>query len=457
MSTRNPTTDPAEGPEPPAPAGLRDTLRADPLGLATRRPRDDDEPASNRWALVRLGAVVAVVIGLAYAAGVGETVLLVLALVLCIVAHEAGHFLTAKAARMKVTEFFVGFGPRLWSVRRGETEYGIRALPLGGYCRIIGMHNLEEVDPADEPRAYRQKPLLRRLSVAVAGSAMHFLIALVALFAMFFWTGDAGHYLRVPASSPIAAIDRLANGESPAQAAGFQLGDRIESVDGHHFADFAALRSFIEARPDTRLDVVVLRHGRLVTLHPVTANLEEVAVNGQGFRIPRAPKPTGFLGIEASGVVHSTFTQSISESGGAFVRLSALTLGAVSRLVTLHGIHQYLSMLGSQKAAATSNVRFESPVGVVRLLHAAARDGLATVLFLLAAINISIGLLNLFPMLPFDGGHVVIALYEGLRSRRGRRYHADVAKLLPVFYLVIALVGFVAVSSLFLDLRSVLA
>ena len=100
-----------------------------------------------------------------------------LALIGCIVAHEFGHYTTAKAAGIKVTEFFVGFGPRLWSVRRGETEYGVKALPLGGYCRILGMNNLEEVDPADEARTYRQAPLWRRLSVALAGSAMHFLIA----------------------------------------------------------------------------------------------------------------------------------------------------------------------------------------------------------------------------------------------------------------------------------------
>ena len=118
-----------------------------------------------------------VIVGLGFAAGAGETVLLVLALIGCIVAHEFGHFVTAKAAGIKVTEFFVGFGPRLWSVRRGETEYGVKALPLGGYCRILGMNNLEEVDPADEPRTYRQAPLWRRLSVALAGSAMHFLIA----------------------------------------------------------------------------------------------------------------------------------------------------------------------------------------------------------------------------------------------------------------------------------------
>jgi membrane-associated protease RseP (regulator of RpoE activity) len=465
MSTRN--SAPPAGSEQPDDGGgyeprtLRETLEADPLGLATHRQWDVDEAAepAQRKALLRLVIVVAAVLGLAYAAGVGETVLLVLALVLCIVLHELGHFLTAKAAGIKVTEFFVGFGPRLWSVRRGETEYGVKALPLGGYCRIIGMNNLEEVDPADEARTYRQKPMGRRLSVAVAGSAMHFLIATAVLFAMFFWTGDAGNYLQIPASSPVVEIDGIAHGASPAQQAGFHLGDRIVAVDGRSFATFDALRTFIEAHPGTRLSVVVERHGSRLTLHPKTANLEEVAVTGAGAGDLRATKPTGFLGIEVSDVVHSGLGASISDAGGAWVHVSALTMSAFSRLVTLHGIHDYLHMLSSQKAAdnPAGGVRFESPVGVVRLLHTAAGDGLPTVLYLLAIINLSLGIFNLIPLLPLDGGHVAIALYEGARSRRKRRYHADVAKLLPLFYLAIALIVFLGVSSLFLDLRDLLA
>ena len=123
-------------------------------------------PDENRRALVRL--VLAVVVGLLVAQRTGHfaTVSVILAVIAMIMLHELGHFLTAKWAGMKVTEYFLGFGPRIWSVRRGETEYGVKALPLGGYVRIIGMHNLEEVDPADEARTYRQKPYWRRMSVA---------------------------------------------------------------------------------------------------------------------------------------------------------------------------------------------------------------------------------------------------------------------------------------------------
>lgn len=445
------------------PHGLRQALAADPLGLATHHDWESEEGGteapSSRWALLRLALVVVAVVGVAYAAGVGETVLLVFALIVCIVLHELGHFLTAKAAGMKVTEFFVGFGPRLWSVKKGETEYGVKGLPFGGYCRIIGMHNLEEVDPADEPRTYRQKPVWRRLSVATAGSAMHFLIAIVVLFAMFFWTGDNGNYLPLPANNPIVGIESLSTGQSPAEKAGIQAGDRILAIDGHHFATFEQMGTFIQARPDKRLTLTVERSGRVVTLHATTVNLATVRVRGPDASAATHPtKPTGFLGIVISDTVHSSFTQSVSNAGGAWAHVAGLTVGAFGRLVTLHGIHEYLSMLSSKQAAdsPTNSVRFESPVGVVRLFHSAAESGLPDVLYLLAVINISLGIFNMIPMLPLDGGHVVIAAYEGVRSRRRRRYHADVAKLLPLFYLTMALIIFLGASSLFLDLRDAL-
>jgi RIP metalloprotease RseP len=102
---------------------------------------------------------------------------IVLGIVMMVMLHEAGHYIVAKRAGMKVTEFFLGFGPRLWSFRRGETEYGVKALPLGGYVRIIGMSNLEEVDPEDEPRTYRQGRYRDRMKVALAGVTVNLLNA----------------------------------------------------------------------------------------------------------------------------------------------------------------------------------------------------------------------------------------------------------------------------------------
>src|SRR5438067_1847636 len=129
--------------------------------------------------------VVALVALFVLDSGARTAILLVVGIVVMVMLHEAGHYAMAKRSGMKVTEYFLGFGPRLWSFRRGETEYGVKAIPAGGYVRIVGMSNVDEVDPADEERTYRAKPYRHRLGVAVAGSTMHFLIAGVLLFVVF--------------------------------------------------------------------------------------------------------------------------------------------------------------------------------------------------------------------------------------------------------------------------------
>ena len=118
-----------------------------------------------------------------------DLLIVIVAIIAMVMIHELGHFLTAKWSHMKVTEYFLGFGPRLWSFRRGETEYGVKVLPLGGYVKIIGMSNTEEVDPADEARTYRQQPFHNRLMVALAGSFMHFVMAFILLWALFAFIG----------------------------------------------------------------------------------------------------------------------------------------------------------------------------------------------------------------------------------------------------------------------------
>jgi RIP metalloprotease RseP len=284
---------------------------------------------------------------------------------------------------------------------------------------------------------------------------------------MFFWTGDNGNYLSspssLPASNPIVELDGLQVGNtvvaSPAQDAGFRIGDRIVSVNGQRFSNWAQISAYIQAHYAQRLDVIVSRDGKLIHLFPVPVNKNDIQLSGAGAQqLPRPPPgtpPVGFIGVAPSPVIHSSLGQSLSRAGGAWVHVNALTLHAFGRLFTLHGASSYFHMISNQHAADNpgNGVRFESPVGIVRLLHQAGQSGAATVLWLIAVINLSLGIFNLLPFFPLDGGHVVVALYEGVRSRGRRRYHADVAKLLPLFYLGLGLVVFLGASALFLDLR----
>jgi len=124
----------------------------------------------------------------------------VVGVLIAVLLHEFGHYITAKWAGMKVTQFFMGFGPKLWSFRRGEVEYGVRALPLGAFVRIIGMSSVDEVEPADEARTYRQKPYRWRMLVICAGSMMHFLIAIVLVLGVYAISGRPEEGERVRAT-----------------------------------------------------------------------------------------------------------------------------------------------------------------------------------------------------------------------------------------------------------------
>lgn len=446
-----PPTPPDAPPIRPSPAGGAPN-RHGPYGAGSVYEMDQRE---QRGALLRLAVVVVAGLVVAYTFGALATVLVVLALVVMIVLHELGHFVTAKLAGMKVSEFFVGFGPRLWSVTRGETTYGIKALPLGGYCRIVGMTNVEQVSPADEPRAYRNQPTWRRLTVALAGSFVHFLLAFVMLVVLFLGPGDLENFVTNPPSdNAIAAVDGFTHGKSPAQLAGLKPGDRILAVDGHHFSHWDQLTAYLKARPGQRVTLTIERRGHTFVTSTVLANAAKVVL--AGMTAPLYTKPTGFLGI-AAGPVRFGFIGSVEHAGTSFGKTVASSVGSLGRVVGNFG--GYVNMLGSQKAAdSTKAERFVSPVGVVRLANQAAQVGLSEVLYLLILINIFVGIFNLVPLLPMDGGHVAVALYEKARSLRSRRpYHADVSKLAPVIYLVIAVLAFYAVSSLFLDLRDVLS
>ncbi len=181
---------------------------------------------------------------------------IVFAIVVSIFLHELGHFIVAKRAGMKVTEFFIGFGPRIWSFHRGETEYGVKVIPAGAYVRIIGMHNLEPVDPADEARTYRAQPYRKRLPVVLAGPFANFVIAFVLLFVIFVGWGTP--------NLNKWTVDRVVAG-SAADQAGLQQGDRIVSFNGQPVGDFAGLSDLIQSSSGQSVEITYIRDGEELT------------------------------------------------------------------------------------------------------------------------------------------------------------------------------------------------
>ena len=407
-----------------------------------RPPADSGPPPSReeqRSNLLRFVLVIAVGVAIAVATGAFPAVVVVIAILLMIMLHETGHFATAKWTGMKVTEFFVGFGPRLWSVRRGETEYGVKAFPLGGYCRIIGMHNLEKVDPSDEPRAYRDQPFPQRLTVVLAGVVTHFVIAFVLLFVLTTAFG-VPHLNRWD----VGAVTRLGTGESPAQDAGLRLHDKVLSVDGHRVARWDDLRDYIRHRPGQTVTLVVVRGGRMLRVATTLAKRnpegEHVGFLGIGPHFPLVPQgPVRAVGHSAHEL-------------GSLTILSGKALGSFFAPSSLRDYGHQLTGEPADQAERGAQNRFLSPVGAVRVASEAAHTGVPEVLELLILINVFVGIFNLVPLLPLDGGHAAIAVYERIRSRRGRPYHADVAKLLPLTYAVVMVLLAIGLTSLWLDI-----
>jgi membrane-associated protease RseP (regulator of RpoE activity) len=371
------------------------------------------------------------------------------AIIFFVFLHELGHYLTAKWAGMKVTEFFIGFGPRLWSFRRGETEYGFKAIPAGAYVKIIGMSNMEEVDPAEEHRTYRQKPYWRRLSVAVAGSTVHFLLAIAIMFGLLVGVGlpDPDPDPTAWSVSNVATLDD--GSRSPAEEAGLELGDRIIAVDGERFDTFEALSAHLRQNPGERVSLLVERQGGQMTVATRLAERQDPDGETVGFLGVGAGYPLERRGPMAAAVESVTTTgRNMGEAVQVIVGFFAPSnLG--NYFETLQGDPPPPANPGEPEGGN----RFLSPVGLVNVGSQVAENGLVDLLFLFFIVNVFIGVINLFPMLPFDGGHVVIATYERIRSRKGVRYFADVNKLLPAAYAVIAVfVIFIGFTSLYLDI-----
>jgi membrane-associated protease RseP (regulator of RpoE activity) len=411
-------------------------------------PEPDPAPDGNPARVVQLLVGIVLISGLFVLLGWGYLLLFIAILVAIVMLHELGHFATAKWAGMKVTEYFVGFGPRLWSVRRGETEYGVKAIPAGGYVRITGFTSTEEVDEADEARAYRQQPFHQRIIVASAGSAMHFLIALVLALIVVLSFGQSTNNYKV------TSLEHWQGGSTPAKVAGLKAGDTIVSINGRTFSSPTAMQDMVGRDTGKQITLGVERDGRLIHLTATPESGKGVKVGGQKL------ENHGYLGINIGPATHAVGV--LSAPGAALSTAWYVTdqeVVGIGHVFSPSGIaslwHQLTNSKYAQAVANNPSLapRPESAAGIVNLGAQAEQQGLYPVLMLLIAINVVFGILNMLPMVPLDGGHVAIAGYEWIRTKKGKPYYrADINKLLPVATLFIAFLGLFVLAAVFLDI-----
>ncbi|CAA9350536.1 MAG: Membrane-associated zinc metalloprotease [uncultured Nocardioidaceae bacterium] len=389
--------------------------------------------------------------------------------------HECGHMVPAKRFGVKVTQFFVGFGRTVWSTRRGETEYGLKAIPLGGYVKLVGMlppakgddrprqgntglfaqlvsdartAEYEHVGPGDQDRLFYRLAWWKKVVVMAGGPTVNLGIAFV-LFA-----GIFGLYGTLEPTTTVQTVSRCvvpvqeegractqADPPSPAYEAGLRPGDRIVSFNGTAVRDWQDLVVLIRGNADGAAVIGYERDGELLSASTSTTvrsvrSLDADGAAAEGF------EEAGFLGVESTVARERHGLLFTVEQMGSMTWETVKALGALP--VKVYGVAK--AVVGLEERALDSPV---SVVGAGRVAGEVTSDQTSPVVdrvvflaSLLAGLNLFVGMFNFIPLLPLDGGHIAGALYEAVRRgvarvlRRPDPGHVDVAKLLPVAYVM---------------------
>lgn len=364
----------------------------------------------------------------------------VVALLISVMIHEFGHFITARKFGMRVSEFFVGFGKRLWSIKRGETEYGVKAIPAGGYCRIEGMTPTDAMPDSQEERAFWRAASWKKLIVLGAGSFAHFAIGTILIFVVFAGTGYTTYHpgiLKVEAGTPAAAV-------------GLQAGDQVISINGQALDGWKSGIATIANSKGAPLTLVVERSGRRITVVASAVYLEDE----KRYRLGIYPGDLREFQRDSIGTA-------LSKSGDSVVMLTQASLKSLWQLPTKVPQLIRQTFMGEKR----------DPNGLVGVVGAArvsgdvvASDGTTTnervtmFIFLIASLNIFVGIFNLLPILPLDGGHMAVAIADQIRAffarirRRPRPAPINVNVLTPITMVVVVILGLLTVLLVLADI-----
>lgn len=393
--------------------------------------------------------------------GVVGVLAFIIALLASVMIHEAGHYFTAKRYGMKVTEFFLGFGARIWSTRRGETEFGIKAIPAGGYCKIVGMTPHEEIAEEDKSRTFLGGTIRERLIVLGAGSFLHFVLGFILIFTLFVGVGINQALNRVDEVVPCIVTTNEGeclpdSAKSPALVAGIQEGDEIVAIRKPDEQSITVdmkwedVLEVIRSSPNEAVIVTVVRDSERFE---VALTLGSRTVAGE---------TRGVIGIISSyGIVRLGPIEGTIESA-RFV--GDVVKGSATALVRL-------PVMIPDLINQTFGDEERDPEGLVGVVGVARTTGeissserldfhgkVVFFLLIVAGLNIFVGIFNLLPILPLDGGHMAVAIVDGVRRANAKRKGrfapppVDVEKLTPITLIVVVLMISLTVLLLLADI-----
>jgi len=388
-------------------------------------------------------------------------VLFALAILISVALHECGHMWVARATGMKVRRYFVGFGPTLWSMRRpnrlGYTEYGVKAVPLGGFCDIAGMTSIDEISPEDRPYAMYKQKTWKRSAVLFAGPAMNFVVGLVILYGIALHWGfpelnpqPVAYVSKTDCVAPAVSKTDLADctGVGPAGAAGIKEGDVVVKVGDTDVHNSKEMVDAVRKSTGPTMFVIDRDGSRFTTVVDVTRTQRWVDENSRG---PSTVGAVGIVGADYGPVEYTQYNPVTAIPGTvAFTGDLAVQIGkSLAKIPTKIGALVH-SIGGGERDP-------ETPISVVGASiiggDAFERGLFMAFWFFLAQLNFVLGAINLVPLLPFDGGHIAVAVFEKIRNmvRKSRGLVAaapvNYMKLMPATYVILAVVvGYMALT-----------